>query len=148
MPIFIYDAPPAVTESCYGIAMGWYTDCDSAVCRNCAPSGFARGDFSEWGGFEGWEEPAAICYDDESDGPTHCVKCSAVITHDLTCDGTRYVLNSVLEFITDGSHTPDVMAQWWDAYYETFDKADLIEVIEKAMVAKGVREYKPERKQA
>lgn len=144
MAWFIYEAPGAVTEGRYGVPLGWYVDCDSAVCRNCAPTGFADGDFSEWRGFEGWEEPAAICYDDESDSVTHCRECGAVIAHNLTAEGTSYVLSAITEFISEGaaSHNPDVMAQWWDAYYRTFDKCDLIEVIERAMAANGCRTVK------
>jgi hypothetical protein len=143
MANFIYDAPPAVTESRYGVALGWYVTCDDAVCRSCAPDGFAAGDYSEWGGFESWETPAAITFSDESDSVTHCRECSAVIGHDLTPDGTRYVLTAITEFITGEGHTPDVMAQWWDAYCDTFDEADLRDIIENAMLAQGCREHKP-----
>jgi hypothetical protein len=140
MITLIYDAPPAVTESSYGVAIGYYTDCDSAVCRDCAPRGFEAGDYSEWPGFEGWEEPSAIFNDTESDTPTHCVKCQAVIRHDLTVDGTTYVTDAIAEFISDGSsHDADCMAQWWDAYSDTLDAADLREIIERAMVAAGCR---------
>lgn len=141
---FTYKAPPAVIEYRYGVPIGWYVTCDDAVCRNCAPKGFANGDFHKWGGFEGWESPAEICFNDESDSVTHCCKCSAVIAHDLTIDGARYVLSSITEFIANGAdngHDPDVMAQWWDAYYDTFGESDLREVIENAMVSAGAREY-------
>lgn len=138
---FTYSAPPAVTEYRYGIPMGWYVDCDSAVCRNCVPKGFASGDFREWGGFESWEEPLPICFDDESDSVTHCRECGAVIAHDLTIDGTQIVLDTIMEFICDGSHNAEVMAQWWDAYADTFSESDLREVIEQAMANQGVPVY-------
>ncbi len=141
MVTLIYDAPKAVTESHYGIAIGYYVNCDDAVCRDDAPTGFASGDYSEWPGFEGWEEPAAIFNDSESDTPTHCVTCGAVIAHDLTVDGDHYVMDAITEFISDGSsHNADVMAQWWDAYGNTLSESDLREVIERAMVAAGARE--------
>lgn len=152
----IWDAPTAVTEPRYGIAMGWYVDCDSAVCRDCAPRGFGSGDYSEWPGFEGWESPLAICYDNESDSVTHCRQCGAVIAHDLTPDGAEAVKDAVAELISEpGSHTADVVAQWWEAYAGTAlddkDYADVLEyagislrdVIENLMVAAGCRKYIP-----
>lgn len=142
---FTYKAPRAVTESQYGVPMGWYTDCDSAICRNCAPKGFARGDFRKWGGFEGWESPIAVCFDDERDSVTQCRACEAVIAHDLTVDGTIYVLRAITEFIASGGTVPtaDVMAQWWDAYCDTFGRVELVDIIEDAMVSAGAREYRP-----
>jgi|SRR5581483_7724006 len=164
MVMLIWDGPTAVTESHHGIAMGYYVDCDSAVCRDCAPAGFAGGDYSQWEGFEGWESPIAIFMDGESDSPTHCCKCSAVIAHDLTIDGAVYVRDAIAEFISGNGHAPDVMAQWWDAYGDTFnsddlaliagtvaaptadaDESDMREMIERAMVTAGCQEFKPER---
>jgi hypothetical protein len=144
MSALIYDAPGPVTESRYGVAIGYYVDCDTAVCRDCAPAGFSRSDYSEWPGFEGWPEPLVIFIDSESDSPTHCHKCGAVIAHDLTADGTQYVLDAIAEFIGGDGHTPDVMAQWWDAYADTLDSSDLREMIESAMVARGVRTLEPD----
>lgn len=151
----IWDGPCAVTESHCGIAMGWYVDCDSAVCRDCAPAGFASGDYSEWPGFEGWEDPLAICNDDESDSVTHCRECGAVIVHDLTAEGGEYVKEAIAELISEpGSHTADVIAQWTDAYEDRFgdkDWADILEyagispreVVENLMVLAGARKYEP-----
>lgn len=145
MATIIYDAPVAVTESQYGIALGYYVDCDTAICRDDAPAGFAHGDYSEWPGFEGWEEPLAIFMDAESDSVTHCSKCGRVIARDLTTDGFRYVQEAITEFITEpGAHTADVMAQWWDAYGDRFDVSDLREIIESAMIKAGVRTLDPE----
>lgn len=153
---FIWDGPCAVTESSYGIALGYYVNCDDAVCRDCAPAGFEAGDYSEWPGFEGWESPAAIFMDDASDSVTYCRQCGAVIAHDLTTDGAEAVKDAVAELISEpGSHTADVMAQWWEAYAGTGlnekDYADILEyagislrdVIEHLMVAAGVRQYIP-----
>jgi len=55
----VWDGPCAVTESRYGIAIGWYTDCDTALCRDCVPDAdaWARGDYASWDGFESWEDP-------------------------------------------------------------------------------------------
>lgn len=164
MHALIWDGPCAVTESHHGIALGYYVDCDSALCRDCIPdaSAWAGGDYAGWPGFEDWESPAAIFNDTESDSPTHCAQCGAVIAHDLTPDGTRYVMDAIAEFCADGGHHADVMAQWWDAYADTLnendlaliagtfaspandaDKWDLREIIESAMIAQGVREYIP-----
>jgi hypothetical protein len=145
----VWDGPSAVTESHCGIAIGYYTDCDTAHCRNCIPDAdaWSRGDYAGWPGFEGWESPAAIFNDTESDSPTHCAKCGAVIRHDLTADGVRYVMDAIAEFIAGEGHTPDVMAQWWDAYGEdeyALDHTDLCEIIRRAMVARGVTEFVPQ----
>jgi hypothetical protein len=154
-----WNGPCAVTESRYGIPMGWYVNCDDAVCRDCAPAGFKLfpADYSAWPGFEGWEEPLAICNDDESDSVTHCRECGAVIAHDLTADGGESVKDAVAELISEpGSHTADVIAQWFDAYAGTAlddkDCADILEyagislrnIIEHLMVAAGCQQYIPE----
>src|SRR5215831_15331661 len=88
----IWDGPRAVTESRYGIALGYYVTCDDALCRDC----FDKPGYT-WPGFEGWEEPIAIFNDSESDTPTHCCQCGAVIRHDLTPDGGEYVKDAVAE---------------------------------------------------
>lgn len=144
-----WDGPCAVTESSYGIALGYYTDCDTALCRDCIPDAdaWAAGDYTGWNGFEGWESPGAIFTDTESDTPTHCGKCGAVIRHDLTGDGVRYVMDAIAEFIAGEGHAPDVMAQWWDAYGEdeyVLDHGDLCEIIRRAMAARGCTEYVPD----
>jgi len=144
----VWDGPSAVTESRYGIAIGYYVTCDDAVCRDCIPDAdaWSRGDYTGWDGFEGWEEPAVIFTDTESDTPTHCGTCGAVIRHDLTADGARYVMEAIAEFIAGEGHNPDVMAQWWDAYGEdeyALDRNDVCEIIRRAMVARGVTEFVP-----
>lgn len=146
----VWDGPCAVTESHYGIAIGYYTDCDTALCRNCIPdaAAWARCEYVGWPGFESWEEPAPIFNDTEADTPTHCAECGAVIRHNLTADGARYVMDAIAEFITGDGHTPDVMAQWWDAYGEdeyALDHSDLAEIIRRAMVARGCTEFTPGR---
>jgi hypothetical protein len=146
----VWDGPCAVTESQYGVALGYYVDCDTAHCRNCIPdaSEWMRGNYVGWPGFEGWESPIAIFADTESDTPTRCAVCGAVIRHDLTADGVRYVMDAIAEFIAGEGHDPDVMAQWWDAYGEDeyqLDHGDLCEIIRRAMAARGVTEFVPER---
>jgi hypothetical protein len=117
MFLFTGSWPCAVTTSYHGIAIGYYVDCDDAVCRDCAPAGFDNGDYSQWPGFEGWEEPIAIFMDAEADTPTHCTECGAVIAHDLTPDGESHVLEAIADLAGDpGSHSAEVVAQWWDAY--------------------------------
>lgn len=111
--------PSAVTSSYHGIALGYYVTCDDAVCADCAPAGFEDGDYHAWLGFKGWESPIAIFMDAESGSPTHCHVCGAVIAHDLTPDGEAYVLDAIADLAGDpGSHSADVMAQWWAAYRE------------------------------
>lgn len=131
-----YSAPIAQTASRYGVAIGYYVNCDDAVCADDAPAGFDAGDYSQWEGFDGWEEPAVIFMDTESDTPTHCVKCGRVIRHDLTADGIRYVADAIVEQITDGSHTGEVIAQWWDAYQDAMDESDLRGIVERALEAR------------
>src|SRR5690242_1951676 len=97
---FRYNAPRAVTAGVYGEEIGWYVDCDTAVCRDCEP-GYARGDFNTWGGFEGWEQPLAIFYHSESDSVTFCSRCGAVIRHDLTTDGTVSLITDLAEFLAE-----------------------------------------------
>lgn len=126
----------AQTSSQYGQPIGYYIDCDTAVCADDAPAGFATGDYSDWPGFEGWESPGVITMDDAGDTPTHCVKCGRVIRHDLTADGDGYVRNALQEYITDGSHNTDTMAQWWDAYGDDLGESDLREIIENALIAR------------
>src|SRR6478752_5218335 len=145
----VWDGPAAVTESSYGIAIGYYTDCDTALCRDCIPDAdaWAHGNYTGWDGFEGWESPSVIFTDTESDSVTSCATCGAVIRHDLTTDGARYVMDAIAEFIAGEGHDPDVMAQWWGAYGEdeyALDHTDLCEIIRRAMVARGTREYVPD----
>ena len=70
--------------------IGYYLTCDDAVCDDCFDPG-------SWEGFEDWDEPLAIFADTESDTPTHCVRCHALIPHELTTEGYRYVREAVAE---------------------------------------------------
>jgi hypothetical protein len=104
----------AQTTSQHGIPIGYYMDCDTAVCADDAPAGFEAGDYSAWAGFEGWEEPAAIFMDSESDSVTHCATCGRVIKHDLTSEGYASITES-LERALDGD-IGEAIEQWMDAY--------------------------------
>lgn len=106
----------ALTESRHGVPMGFYTDCDTAVCRECAPDGFMAGEYSEWPGFEGWESPAPIFMTDESDSVTHCAKCGRVIAHDLTAEGMASITESLERHLA--GDTGAAIAQWMEAYGE------------------------------
>ncbi len=108
------DFVTAITASQHGIAIGYYVDCDTAVCADDAPAGFVSGDYSEWPGFEGWESPAAIFMDSESDSVTHCGTCGRVIRHDLTTEGSESITDSLGRYL-DGGHLGAV-AQWMEAY--------------------------------
>jgi hypothetical protein len=130
---FVWDGPTHVTSSGYGQAIGYYVDCDSAVCVRCIPADWSSGEYEGWKGFESWESPLAIFPDDESDSITHCSKCSAVILHDLTYEGIEKVATCLMEMIKDGNHTPDVMAQWYDAYEYEIREEWGREIIETAL---------------
>lgn len=92
--------------------IGYYVTCDDALCADCAPAGFAESDYSEWEGFDGWSEPIAIFPSTESDTPTHCAECEALIPHDLTPDGLAYVA----ERLAADDGRPEIHAMWAEAY--------------------------------
>lgn len=99
--------------------IGYYITCDDAICADCAPKGFASGDYSEWPGFESWPDPIIIFTDSEGDTITHCCDCGAVIRHNLTVDGWEALKSAVVEYLTDPeSQEGEIIAQWWDAYGE------------------------------
>lgn len=81
--------------------VGYYITCDDAVCEDCAPAGFNEGDYSQWDGFESWEEPIVIFRDTESDTPTNCKECGEVIPHALTREGYAYVEQYMRDDIKD-----------------------------------------------
>lgn len=98
--------------------LGWYVNCDDAVCAGCAPEGFTRGDYSGWGG--SWESPATIWDDGASDTPTHCGTCGQLIPHPLTADGYDYVGESLERALRDGDIGAAIGA-WMDAYGDDVD---------------------------
>jgi hypothetical protein len=76
--------------------LGYYIDCDSALCAPCA----ALVDLDRtWAGFEDWEAPLEILSgaEGEADTPTHCSRCEALIPHRLTMDGLEYVREAYRE---------------------------------------------------
>ena len=98
---------------------GYYVTCDDALCTDCAPAGFAEGDFSEYAGFEDWTEPIAIFGDTESDSVTHCAECGAIIEHDLTAEGYAAVNEAIREGFAGGIQNP-VTVLWIDSF-EDYD---------------------------
>lgn len=114
--------------------IGYYVTCDDAVCTDCAPDGFADGDYAEWAGFESWEEPIAIMSDEESDSPTHCRECEALIAITMTSDGYRYVAEHVTDAAQNDGGRRCITRQWWQEYGDGIEESDLREIIS-AMVA-------------
>jgi len=112
----------ALTESRYGVALGYYIDCDTALCRDDLPGpadSWAAGDYCGWRGFEGWESPAAIFMHSEADSVTHCAECGQVLRHDLTAEGSASITEA-LERALDGD-VGAAIERWMDAYGEDVD---------------------------
>ena len=110
----------AATESHAGIALGYYVDCDTALCLDDLPgpaSDWAAGNYTGWAGFKGWESPGAIFNDSASDSVTHCGTCGRVLAHDLTAEGSASITES-LERALDGN-PGSAIGQWMDAYGES-----------------------------
>ena len=64
---------------------GYYLDCDTAVCAECAPEGFEDANYSEWSGFEGWDEPIVIGYFSEpGDSDDYCAEWGEIIQEGLS----------------------------------------------------------------
>jgi hypothetical protein len=109
---------PAATESRAGIALGYYVDCDTALCLDDLPGpagDWAAGKYTGWEGFEGWESPGAIFNDTESDSVTHCGTCGRVLKHDLTAEGCESITESLERALQDGD-IGNAIEQWMDAY--------------------------------
>lgn len=116
--------------------LGFYLNCDDAVCVNDAPAGFTEDDYSKWAGFEGWKTPAVIFDHEESDSPTHCKTCEKLIPHGLTSDGYAYVAEKLSSDLAYNAGRPEIYGQWWDAYGQNFDESDLREIITEAIEAR------------
>lgn len=58
------------------------------------------------------DDSEPIWDDTESDTPTHCWHCEALILHGLTPDGYAYVA----EALAFGGGRPEILAMWRDAY--------------------------------
>ncbi len=75
-----------------------------ALCADCAKverteSVFAGADFEPLGA-------------GETDTPTHCEKCEALIIENLTSDGVEYVR----EALAENTRRPEVLAAWREAF--------------------------------
>ena len=108
--------------------IGYYRNCDDAICASCAPRGYAEG--SAWVAFEGWTEPIAIMSYTESDTPTHCEECRILIPHALTDYGFLYVSEAIAAYIIHGQGDFEVVAAWAAAYPEALDLAMCLERLE------------------
>ena len=56
----------------------------------------------------------------EADSPQHCDACGVFLENPLTPDGTRYVLEKLVEHARDGSGSAEVLKQWADHYNAHF----------------------------
>lgn len=88
---------------------GWYisdgvTTSDDAFCIRHEPP------------LEAGQELVPINYDDESDTPTHCSVCEALISHALTGDGLEYVWEGVTELLIHDTGRACIVSQWWEEY--------------------------------
>jgi hypothetical protein len=54
------------------------------------------------------------------DSPHHCDACGVFLKNPLTPDGTRYVLEKLVEHARDGSGSAEVLKQWADRYNAHF----------------------------
>lgn len=124
--------------------IGYYLNCDDAVCTDDAPAGFANEDYSEWSGFEGWETPAVIFDHEESDTPTHCKTCEALIPHALTSDGADYVAEKIGSNLGDTGHTVRYVSEWWDEYGDGLSEDQLREIITEALGQRAKAEQSEE----
>ena len=96
-----------------GMVKGMYVTCDDAICIHCWKAD------PTWIPFEEWEDPAPIFFNNESDTPTHCVKCEALIDHALTSDGYEYVAEAIADFLTNDSGRYKIVMAWALNYSDT-----------------------------
>ena len=99
--------------------LGFYVDCDTAVCADC----FDRGGAEARRGYEWSDDPVAIMSDAESDTPTHCTFCGDLVEHALTSDGYTYVLDAMCEEIKEGK-AQGIVSLWAAAYYPEWANDD------------------------
>ena len=78
--------------------IGYYTPDGDAICADC---------------YGGHGEATPVFPDSETDSPSHCVQCEALIPEALTAEGIRYVREAV-EARTTGRGC--ILRQWWEAY--------------------------------
>ena len=79
---------------------------------------------AECGEREGWDkrpsdEVGAVFPDSETDSPSHCEECEALIPQSLTSDGVKYVHAAFRRFLrSHGKHgRAEILTEW----AETFD---------------------------
>jgi hypothetical protein len=117
--------------------LGYYVNCDEALCVSCFQRTYVferGGEGDSWdvavavwraeGGFEDWDEPAALLSDEEQDTPTHCTECKELIPHALTSDGYTYVVDAVRahieefvhELVAPNAHSVKVVHAWVEQY--------------------------------
>lgn len=91
--------------------LGYYTDCDTAVCQDCATEEDAKDPY------------AVISYFAEPvDCPCHCAVCGELVDTGLTAEGKKYVREALLA--DDGA--PAVLEQWLNAYGQTVGVTDVM----------------------
>ena len=93
--------------------IGFYLNCDDAICASCWELD------PTWDGFEEWTEPMAIFHDSEADTPTHCVECEALIDHALTSWGHQYVAEAIADFLANDSGRYKIVMAWALNYGDT-----------------------------
>ena len=97
--------------------IGFYVNCDDALCAEHFVEPAERvvtGEITA-------DDPLAIFPDTESDSPTHCVQCGALIPHALTPDGVGYVSDAIAEWRDWGVGNADVLRQWVEAYEDVIE---------------------------
>jgi hypothetical protein len=117
--------------------LGWYVTCDDAVGVECAPAGFADGDYRAWLGFKGWGSPIEITdgAESEADSPTHCHVCEALIPHRLTREGCADVAERLREHLDGNGGRAEIQRAWFDAYGDGLD--DETRELALAAIARG-----------
>lgn len=83
-------------------------------CAACAPKHADNACADKGNCCSPWvlSDAGPIFRDSESDTPTHCVACEALIPHALTLDGAAYVW----EALQIGTGRPEILAMWRKAY--------------------------------
>jgi hypothetical protein len=92
--------------------IGFYVDCDMALCPDhfTEPAEpFVTGEITR-------DDPLAIFPDTESDTPTHCAECEALIPHALTPEGYEYVSEAVAQYRDFGIGRGEIVEQWAAQY--------------------------------
>lgn len=113
--------------------LGYYVNCDDALCLDCFHEQYGDDAFAAWrdgGGFEGWEEPVGILKGDSADTPTHCCDCECLIPHPLTDEGIDYVaegLGRILRNPTDGRRC--VLRAWVNEYLQPDDLSSVLQEV-------------------